>query len=301
MSTFLASYNKKVNRRRLFSLALPAVAAAQTAPARDYFVERLAGGFRFTEGPVWLPEGALLFSDIPTNRLLKWSPKNGMSTARDNSGGANGNAVDESGRVYTCEGGARRVTRTGTDNKIEVLAERFEGKRFNAPNDITVRRDGHAWFTDPSFGSQQDTRELPFHGVFHIKPNGQLEIVARMESRPNGITISPNGRTLYVAVSDERSIRAYDIDRSGNTSNPRLVVTGIDGPPDGIKTNSDGNLFVAANRLAIYSPSGEFIKAVELSEKPSNLAFGPEDDVLFVTARTSLYRVRLTPGGQERE
>lgn len=254
-------------------------------------IEKVASGFQFVEGPVWLPESTVLFSDIPSNRLLKWSQKGGKQVVRENSGGANGNAVDGRGRVYTCEGGARRITRTGADNKVEVLAERFEGKRFNAPNDIAVRRDGHAWFTDPAFGKAEQTRELPFNGVFHLKPNRELALVARMDRRPNGVALSPDGRILYVAVSDERAIRAWDINRDGAASNPRLLVTGIDGPPDGLKTDSKGNLFVAANHILVYSPGGESLRQIPMPEKPSNLCFGADDSVFYVTARTTLYRI----------
>lgn len=276
--------------RRDFA-AVGFASALLRAEEEQPLIERVASGFRFTEGPLWLPESAVLFSDIPSNRLLKWSLKGGMQVVRENSGGANGNAVDNRGRVYTCEGGARRVTRTGTDNKVEVLAERFEGKRFNAPNDIAVRRDGHAWFTDPAFGKAEDSREIPFNGVFHLKPNRELSVVARMDRRPNGVALSPDGRILYVAVSDERAIRAWDLDRGGEASNPRLLITGIDGPPDGLKTDSKGNLYIAANQIAIYSPKGEPLRKIPMPEKPSNLCFGPDDKIIYVTARTTLYRV----------
>lgn len=270
-----------------FGFASALLGASQQQP----LIERLASGFQFTEGPVWLPEPAVLFSDIPSNRLIKWGLKGGKQVVRENSGGANGNAIDSRGRVYTCEGGARRITRTGTDNKVEVLAERFEGKRFNAPNDIAVRRDGHVWFTDPAFGKAEQTRELPFNGVFHIKPNREISLVARMDRRPNGVALSPDGRVLYIAVSDERAIRAWDVDRGGEASNPRLLISGIDGPPDGLKTDSKGNLYIAANQIVIYSPKGELMRQIPMPEKPSNLCFGPDDKVFFVTARTTLYRV----------
>ncbi|HAX41643.1 MAG TPA: hypothetical protein DCY80_03665, partial [Solibacterales bacterium] len=151
-------------------LALPLL-----LPAQDFSelrVERIAANYRFTEGPAWSGQ-FLLFSDIPSNRILKFTPPQGPAAVfRENSGGANGNAFDSRGRLYTCEGANRRVTRTSPDGKIEVLAERFEGKRLNAPNDITVRRDNHVYFTDPAYGAQEDSRELPFYGVFHLSPRG---------------------------------------------------------------------------------------------------------------------------------
>jgi gluconolactonase len=193
--------------------------------------------------------------------------------------------------VYTCEGASRRVTRTGTDNKIEVLAESYEGKRLNSPNDIVVRRDGHAWFTDPAFGNREETRELPFHGVFHLKPNKELAVVARMDKRPNGVALSSDGRVLYVAVSDERAVRAWDVDRNGEASNPRIVLTGIDGAPDGMKVDAKGNFYVAANELAIYNPQGRLLRTIPIPEKPSNLCFGPDEKTIFVTARATVYKV----------
>lgn len=261
-------------------------------------VERGPTGFRFTEGPAWSGE-FLLFSDIPSNRILKLTPGQPRPAVfREDSGGANGNAFDSRGRLYTCEGGSRRVTRTAPDGKLEVLAERFEGKRLNAPNDIAVRRDGHAYFTDPAYGSQEDTRELPFYGVFHLTPRGELNVVARMDKRPNGITLSPNGRTLYVAGADERVIRVYDLDRSGAATNGRILISGIEGVPDGIRTDEKGNLYVAAKGLLIYRPNGELIRSISLPETPSNMEFGDGDlKGLYITARKSVYYLRMPVKG----
>ncbi len=156
----------------------------------------------FAEGPVWSYDGFLLFSDTVVDKLLKVTPGSGDEVFAERAGGAIGNAYDTEGRLYTCEFRERRVTRTLKNGKIEVLAARFEGKRFNAPNDIVVRRDGHVYFTDPAFGAQQDTREIDFYGVYHITPKGELEVIAKWKTRPNGIALSPNGRTLYVSDSD---------------------------------------------------------------------------------------------------
>jgi gluconolactonase len=270
------------------------------AGAQDFSelrVERAASGFRFTEGPAWSGE-FLLFSDIPTNRILKLVPGEAPALFREDSGGANGNAFDSRRRLYTCEGGNRRVTRTTADGKVEVLAERFEGKRLNAPNDIAVRRDGHAYFTDPAYGSQEDTRELPFYGVFHITPRGELNVIARMDKRPNGIALAPNGRTLYVNGADERVVRMYDLDRSGTASNGRVLISGIEGVPDGLRVDEKGNLYVAAGKLLIYSPTGQLIRALALPETPSNVEFGDADlQSLYVTARRSVYHIRMPVKG----
>lgn len=276
------------------------LSAAPGAPAQDFsglLVERVATGYRFTEGPAW--QGAyLLFSDIPTNRILKLAPGQPVSVFRENSGGANGNAFDAKGRLYTCEGGARRVTRTTPDGNVEVLAERFEGKRLNAPNDIAVRRDGHAYFTDPAYGSMEDTRELPFYGVFHLTPRGELNVIARMDKRPNGVALSPNGRLLYVNGADERVARVFDVDRAGRATNPRILISGIEGVPDGLRTDEKGNLYIAAKTLLIYSPAGQLLSSVSLPETPANLEFGDADLMgLYITARTSVYRIRMPVKG----
>lgn len=261
-------------------------------------VERASQGFRFTEGPAWSKDGYLLFTDIPSNRIMKFTPGKGTEPFRDNSGGANGLAIDDRGRVIACEGTARRVTRTDAKGKVEVLAEKFEGKALNAPNDVVLRRDGHIYFTDPAFGRSEDTRELAFYGVYHITPRGELSIVARWPKRPNGVALSPNGRILYVAGSDERLIRAYDLDRQGNATNERVLVTGIEGVPDGLKTDEKGNLYVAAAGVLIYGADGKLVRKIEMAETPANLSFGDGDlQGLYVTARTSVYRIRLDVKG----
>ncbi|HLY18675.1 MAG TPA: SMP-30/gluconolactonase/LRE family protein, partial [Bryobacteraceae bacterium] len=208
--------------------------------------------------------------------------------------GAAGNAFDAQGRLYTCETHARRVTRTDKKGRVEVLADKWDGKRLNAPNDIVVNKSGHVYFTDPAFGNQTAARELEFYGVFHITPKGQLSVIAKPAGRPNGITLSPNGRILYVANSDERNIRAYDVGRDGEVSGERVAVSGIDGIPDGLRTDEKGNLYVAAKGIAVYRPDGKLLATIPLAETPSNCAFGDADfQSLYITARTSLYRVRL--------
>jgi gluconolactonase len=264
----------------------------------DVQVEKAAHGFRFTEGPAWSREGYLLFSDVPGNKIMKYVPGEGYPVFREPSNGANGNAFDAQGRLYTCESFARRVTRTDKKGHVEVLADKWQGKRLNAPNDIVVSKSGHVYFTDPAFGSQADTRELDFYGVYHVAPKGELSAIARPAGRPNGITLSPNGRILYVGNSDERNIRAYDVDRNGEVSGERILVSGIPGVPDGIRTDEKGNLYVAAKGILVYSPEGKLLATIPLAETPSNCAFGdPDLQTLYITARTSLYRVRLDVKG----
>jgi len=267
-------------------------ACGQEAP--EIQIEKVVSGRMFTEGPVWSHEGFLYFSDIPANRILRFVPGKGVEVVRENSNGTNGNAMDAQGRLYSCESHSRRVTRTDRKGKVEVLAERFEGKRLNSPNDIVVRKDFNAYFTDPAFGSSDDQKELNFYGVYRITPKGALEVVAKPKGRPNGIALSPNGRILYVSNSDERNIRAYDLDRAGEASNERVLVSGIEGVPDGLRSDEKGNLYLAAKEIFVYSPEGKQINKIEVPETPSNCAFGDADlESLYVTARTSVYRLRL--------
>lgn len=284
--------------RNSFILAVLLTLPAGAQDFHDLKIEKLADGFQFTEGPAWSRDGFLLFSDNVTNKLYKFVFGTGAVDYADIPGGPNGNTYDVQGRLYTCEFRTRRVTRTSKKGAVEVLASKFEGKRLNAPNDIVVRRDGQIYFTDPAFGNQQDSRELDFFGVYRITSKGDLEAIARWKTRPNGITISANGKILYVADSDARVIRAYDLDRSGVASKERVVVENISGVPDGIRVDEEGNLYVAAKAVYVYSspergPS-KLIGTIELAQTPSNLTFGEADlQSLFITARPFVYRVRL--------
>jgi gluconolactonase len=271
---------------------------AQEQEGAETKVEKVVAGLTFTEGPAWSKDGFLYFSDIPSNRILQFVPGKGLAVFRENSNGANGNALDVQGRLYTCEGHARRVTRTDRKGKVEVLAERYQGKRLNSPNDIVVRKDYNVYFTDPAFGSSEDKRDLDFYGVFRITPKGVLEVVAKPKGRPNGIALSPNGRILYVSNSDERNIYAYDLDHNGDASNERVLVSGIEGVPDGLRTDEKGNLYLAAKKVFVYSPDGKPAGEIGLAETPSNCTFGDADlQSLYVTARGSVYRIRLEVKG----
>ena len=277
----------------VFLLLFPLLAQSPPEAQAEFQVEKVAHGFRFTEGPVWSRDGYLLFNDIPAGKIMKHVPEGATEVYREASNGAAGNAFDQQGRLYTCETRARRVTRTEKKGRIEVLADKWDGKRLNAPSDVVVSKSGHVYFTDPAFGSQQDTRELDFYGVYHIAPKGQLSVIARPAGRPNGIALSPNGRILYVANSDERNVRAYDVDREGEASNARVAISKIDGIPGGIRTDDKGNLYVAAKGIAVYSPEGQLLMTIPVAETPSNCAFGDSDlQTLYITARTSLYRLR---------
>ena len=259
--------------------------------------DHLVKGLGYTEGPAWSREGYLIFSDTPADRLMKWTPGSAIEVFRPASG-PSGNAFDAEGRLLTCETRARRVVRLDKKGAVEVLAERWEGKRLNAPNDIVVSKTGHIYFTDPAFGAQADHRELDFYGVYHIAAKGQLKLIAKPKGRPNGIAFSPNGRILYVANSDDHTVMAYDVDHNGEATNERVAISGIEGVPDGIRIDEKGNLYVAAKGIAIYHPDGKLLTTIPTPETPANCAFGDGDfQTLYITARTSVYRVRLEVKG----
>ena len=264
----------------------------------DLKIEKVDSKLGFAEGPVWSREGFLLFSDAPNNRIVKIVPGEKPSVFREDTHGANGLTYDAQGRLYMCEWQSRRLTRLDKKGNLEVLAEKWDGKKLNAPNDVVVRHDGQIYFTDPAFGSQADTRELDFFGVFHINLKGEMEVVAKPKGRPNGVALSPNGKTLYVANSDDKNVRAYDLDKAGAATNERVLIANIPGVPDGMRTDEKGNLYVAAKGIYVYSSSGKPLYDIKLGETPANCAFGDADfQTLYVTARTSVYRVRLDVKG----
>ena len=261
-------------------------------------MDLVAKDYTYTEGPAWSKDGYLIFSDTPGNQLLKWIPGHPAEVFRENANGPSGNAFDVEGRLYTCETRTRRVTRTDKSGKVDVLVDKFEGKRLNAPNDIVVAKAGNVYFTDPAFGWQSDSRELDFYGVFQIPVKGGLKVVARSKGRPNGIALSPSGKVLYVSNSDERNVRAYDIDKNGDASNERILIDKVDGIPGGLCVDEKGQLFVAARGVAIYSPEGKLVHTIATHNPASNCGFAEGDlKSLMITSRGELFRTRLEVKG----
>lgn len=259
-----------------------------------YQAEKIAGELQFVDGLVWSRAGFLLAADVRQGRILKLGATAGPQPFRDNDGGASGLAYDAQDRLYICESEARRVTRLDSNGKLETLADRWQGKKFNAPNDIAVRKDGHVYFTDPAFGSADDSREIEFYGVWHIPPKGEAEPVAQWKTRPNGIAFSADGKTLFVADSDRHAIVAFDADRSGNIRNQRDVIKDVAGVPGGIRTDVDGRLYVAAKGVAVYSAAGKLERTLIDSEIATNCAFGEgEFETLFIAARSAIFKVKL--------
>lgn len=274
-------------------------------------VKRLATGFDWVEGPVWFGDaGALLFSDIPNDRILRWA-EDGLSTFRAPSNYANGNTRDRQGRLVSCEHGTRRVTRTELDGSITVLADRYDGRRLNSPNDVIVAEDGSVWFSDPHYGIMTDyegfraEQELPC-AVYRLDPSGALEAVITDMACPNGLAFSPDESRLYVADTgrmfsdDPRQIRVYDM-VAGRPANGRVFHTIDPGCADGMRVDTDGNLWSsAADGVHCIAPDGRLMGKILVPEVVSNLCFGGRaKHRLFITATTSLYAVALNRRGAQ--
>lgn len=270
---------------------------------RDARIEKLAGDFRFTEGPVWNRSGFLLFSDIPANTIYKWHPSGTVTTFRTPSGNSNGLTYDRQRRLIACEHSNRRVTRTEKDGTVTVLADRYNGKRLNSPNDVVVKSDGSIYFTDPPYGISPDQQEQEVNGVYRLSPKGELTLLVSDFDRPNGLAFSPDEKRLYIADSSNRShIRVFDLKPDGTLENGRVFATlktGEEGVPDGMKVDTKGNLYSTGPAgVWIFSPDGTHLGTIRFPEVPANCAFGGRDGRwLFVTARTGLYRIRLKVPG----
>lgn len=264
--------------------------------------ERLATGFQFTEGPVWMADGYLLFSDIPASRIYEWTPHGKVEVWREPSGQSNGLTTDRQGRLVACEHGNRRVSRTELDGTVVSLAGRYQGGRLNSPNDVVVKSDGSIYFTDPPYAIKPEEREQPWNGVYRILPDGTLELLADDFDRPNGLAFSPDESTLYVDDSPRRHLRAFDVRSDGTLTNSR-VIADMDHPqpgsPDGMKIDVEGHLYVTgAIGVWVFEPDGTPLGMVVPPEKPSNCAWGDADrKTLYITARTSIYRVRVKVPG----
>ncbi|MFC2069880.1 SMP-30/gluconolactonase/LRE family protein [Chloroflexota bacterium] len=279
-------------------------------------MELIAAGFAFTEGPVWCGD-YFLFTDIPRNRIVRWSMCSSgpeVTTFRSPSGRANGLTLDKSGRLIVCETGTRRVTRTEFDGSISVLAELYEGKRLNSPNDVIVRSDGSIYFTDPHFQKEKPYVgiELPFKGVYRIAPDGDIQLLVDDFGLPNGLVFSPDENVLYVNDSGmfkpgsiqplEGNIRAFDVNRDGSVSNGRIFIeiTGDEpGFPDGMKVDRQGNVYCTGpGGIWIMNTDGKYLGRIIMEEEPANFAWGDSDSrSLYITARGSIYRMRLAVPG----
>ncbi len=276
------------------------ILAAGTALAIDFNapIEKVAGDFQFTEGPVWVAANSeLLFSDIPADRIVRF--KDGKcATFRSPSRNANGLTLDKQGRLIACEHGSRRVTRTETDGAVTILAERYESKRLNSPNDVVVKSDGAIYFTDPPYGVKREERELDFQGVYRISADGKtLDLLAKDFVMPNGLAFTPDEKTLYVNDTERGHIRAFDVAADGRLTNSRVFAQTPGA--DGMKVDNAGNVYCTTQKgVMVFDRTGKHLGTFVTPEQPANCAFGDADwKTLYITCRTGLYRVRLAVSG----
>lgn len=309
-----------IGRIRRLDPALDAVIAPGAV------VEQLADGFSWSEGPVWIHDGDyLLFSDVPENRIHRWSEADGLSLFMSPSGwvgapdpalregGSNGLFPAGRGAILMADSGTRAVSRLTLATKAKtVLAERYQGKRFNSPNDVVLSKTGAVFFTDPPYGLKDDDRsavkELAFNGVYRIAPDGGVTLLDDSLTRPNGIALSPDERTLYVAVSDPAAaiLYAYDLNAAGAVSNRRVlsdmtaqVGDANPGLPDGMKAAHDGMLFASGpGGIHVIAPQGRTLGVIETGGPIANCAFGgPRGDVLYMTSGNRIARVKTLTRG----
>jgi gluconolactonase len=280
----------------------------------DERLEQLHGDCRWAEGPVYLPAWRqLIWSDIPNDRMLRWDEQTGaIGVFRSPAGHSNGNTLDREGRLISCEQGNRRVSRTEPDGRITVLADRFEGKRFNSPNDAVVRSDGSVWFSDPTFGITSDyeghraEQEMDGSDVYRIDPStGAVRRAADGFGGPNGLVFSPDERRLFVSDTVAGHIRVFDVRDDGTLDDGKVFAeaTGGDARFDNIRFDDEGRLWAAAMHGGIhcYDPDGTLIGRILVPEAVSNIAFGgPKNNRLFITATTSLYSLVVSVTGAPR-
>jgi gluconolactonase len=270
-------------------------------------VEKVAGGFQFTEGPVYHAEtDSVIFSDIPADTLHRYFiATKKVEVFRKPSGQTNGNTRDHQGRLLCCEHLNRRVSRIETDGMVVTLAYAFNNKRLNSPNDIVVKSDGTLYFTDPPYGlpDQKVGKEQEVNGVYRIDKQGNLTLLVSDFPRPNGLAFSPDEKTLYIADSQELHLRAFEVALDGTLKNGRLFADmkapGKPGAPDGLKVDNRGTIFCTGpGGTWVFAPNGKHLGTIETPEAPTNCAFGDRDGKsLYITAQTGFYRVRLREAG----
>ena len=290
----------------------------------DAKIEKLAEGFEWTEGPVWIPDGKyVLFSDIPNNAIMKWKEgdteasvflkPSGYTGEGDYSAepGSNGLLLDDQGRLILCQHGDRRLIRIEKDGSWTTLADKYEGKRLNSPNDAAYKSGGELYFTDPPYGLpdrfDSKLRELNFCGVYRIRTDGTVELLEREMTRPNGIAFSPDQKTLYVAQSDgEAPIwRAFDVQSDGTLANNRIFFDSTElakagglGGPDGMTVDADGNLFATGpGGVLIFDPDGTHLGTIATGRRTANCTFGDDGRTLYMTADDVFCRVRTSTKG----
>ncbi|HEX2032948.1 MAG TPA: SMP-30/gluconolactonase/LRE family protein [Chloroflexota bacterium] len=307
---------------RRFVEAAPALdvrdPALRSLVSPEASVEQIAGGLGFTEGPLWLGDH-LLFSDLPFNRIVRWQETPAgveLTTFRYPSGGAlddprplrqpgsNGLTLDQERRLVACEHGNRRVSRTEAGGQVVTLADRYDGKRLNSPNDVVVRSDGVVFFSDPPYGlpAGEEGKEQDANGVYRVEPDGRVVRLVADFDRPNGLAFSPDERTIYIADTSRRHLRAFDVTPEGDLVNGRLFADmrhPEHGGPDGMKVDTQGHIYcTGAAGVWVFTPQGHLLGIIRTPARPANCAFGgPDWQTLVITAQRSVYRIRVQVPG----
>jgi len=288
---------------RGFTIALILVVAVAVCSAQQAGVvapgakaKKLAGDFLFTEGPAADAAGNVYFTDIPNNRILKWSVQEGnLSTFRENSGGANGLYFDKNGNLLACEGGGRRLVSITPAGEVTALAETYDGKKLNSLNDLWIDPKGGVYFTDPRYGGRDGMEQNGEH-VYYLAPGREKTIrVIDDMVRPNGVIGTPNGKRLYVTDHGDGKTFVYSVSKDGTLAGKKLFCS--EGS-DGMTLDARGNVYLTTDVVAVYNRKGEKIEEIKIPERPANVTFGgPDNKTLFVTARTSLYAVDMQVKG----
>ncbi|MEK7396732.1 MAG: SMP-30/gluconolactonase/LRE family protein [Candidatus Poribacteria bacterium] len=272
-------------------------------------LEKIATGFMFTEGPVWdASQGCLFFSDIPANKIRKWTKAKGAELIREPSGKSNGLTIDKQGRLIACEHANRRVSRTEKDGIIVTIADKYNGKKLNSPNDVIVKSDGSIYFTDPPYGLTAEfgklgEQEQPFQGVYRLSADGKtLTLLIDDFDKPNGLAFSPDESLLYIDDTARVHIRVFDVQPDGTITNGRIFAdldSDAEGSVDGMKIDSEGNAYVTGpGGVSILDPAGKKLGIIEMPEVSANVAWGEDDwKTLFITASSSVYKIKLNIPG----
>jgi gluconolactonase len=284
-------------------------------------IEKLAGDFQFTEGPLSRPDGSVWFSDVTGNVVRQWSPDGKVTEILRPGGydksdapagsfiGPNGMIADKDGAVLLCQHGNHRIVRIGKDRKVTPFIEKVNGKRLNSPNDLVYKSDGSLYFTDPPYGllkqDEDPAKEIPYNGIYRFA-NGKVQLLSKELTRPNGIAFSPDEKTLYVSNSDQKRMiwMRYDVAADGTLSNGRVFFDASavkeDGLPDGMKVDERGNVYATGpGGVWVFSPEGKHLGTIKPPETPANCGWGDDGKSLYMTAQTGLYRVKLAVAGKK--
>jgi gluconolactonase len=270
----------------------------------DAKLTTIGSGFGFTEGPVWDPAGFLYVSDEETNKIFRLYVADGRKEELFSLGDPDGNTYDRQHRLVDCASVLRAIIALDEQGHYTVLADRYQGKKLNSPNDVIIGPDGAIYFTDPTLDLPKgEKQEIPFQGVYRLAPDGQVQLLTKELTQPNGLAFSPDGKKFYVDDSEQRNIRVYDLGADKTLTNGRIFGEEPggkgDGVPDGIKVDKDGNLYVTGpGGIWIWDPDGHHLGKIYMPEQPANLAWGdPDYGTLYITATTSVYRLRTKTRG----